>query len=65
MHDKINEKTYQPTTIEIFKSIFTVNSEEYTLTITDLSGNNQDERFIQMRRYYYLIEKVNSTISQI
>ena len=53
-----HELAYEPTSIEIYTSEFTVNFQDYTLSITDLSGNNLDERFVQTRKYYYFVEKV-------
>lgn len=60
--DRLNKRPaneYTPTTIEVYKSKFSVNFQEYVLSITDLSGNN-DDIHAEMRKYYYLVEKVAS-----
>jgi hypothetical protein len=49
---------YVPTTIEVYKSEFKVNNEDFILSITDLSGKRHDDIYVEMRRYYYLLEEV-------
>jgi hypothetical protein len=54
---------YVPTTIEVYKSEFKVNDEDFVLSITDLSGKRHDDIYVEMRRYYYLLEEVLLTYS--
>ncbi len=51
---------YKPTTLEVFKSEFDINLEPHNLYVTELSGNNDDKRLIDMRHFFYLLQKVSS-----
>lgn len=53
---------YVPTSIEVYKSEFKINEQDYILSIADISGNCHDDLYIQMRNYFYLIEKKIDTI---
>lgn len=50
---------YIPTSIEVYRSEFKINDIDYSLSITDISGNRQHDLYVQMRNYFYLLEKVN------
>ena len=55
---------YKPSNIDLFTGEFSVNSQQYLCMITDLSGNNIEQRFKKMRVYYYLKDKVILFISK-
>ncbi|CAF0709354.1 unnamed protein product [Brachionus calyciflorus] len=62
LNDSLNltaqlDENYIPTSIEVYKSEFKINEKDYVLSIADISGNRHDELYIQMRNYFYLIEK--------
>ena len=57
LNDSLSDEPYVPTSIEIYKSEFKINDKDFILSIADISGNRNDELYVQMRNYFYLIEK--------
>ena len=53
---------YKPTTIEVYRSNLEINFVPHNLLISDLSGNNEDDRLVKMRRFFYYLEKVSFNI---
>lgn len=48
---------YSPTTLSVYKCDIKINSTDYNLSLTDTSGCRHNEKFHQLRKHYYSIQK--------
>lgn len=49
---------YIPTSLEVYKAKFMVNSTQYLLVITDVTGNHEDKSYVFLRNSFYNIQAV-------
>lgn len=53
-----SQDDYSPTTLEIYKARFMVNAAHYTLVITDVTGDQENKSYVELRNSFYKFQPV-------
>ncbi len=57
-YEEMNVGEYIPTVVDIYTSDFKLNDDDYVLSITDLSGNRNDLKMLQIINGFYSLKRV-------
>ena len=49
---------YNPTTLELYRAKFMVNTTEYSLNITDVTGSHDEHVYYMLRNKFYELQRV-------